>query len=118
LRALDPHAENPTIGDDLVLSGTKVKSRLFALLVIAVIAETVADAEHPVGITTAKPTEPRIDRNQRMTPATMVPPSLESDFPEVTVSVAPITQRSRAILAKTHHRPGTIVDFSAIFGDR
>lgn len=42
-------------------------------------------------------------------------PLAEPEFPEVEVSVAPITQRSRATLAKTHNRPGPC-DFSAIFG--
>ncbi|WP_170191906.1 hypothetical protein [Saccharothrix syringae] len=40
-----------------------------------------------------------------------------NEFPEVAVSVAPITQRSRATLAKTHNRPA-VANFADIFNGK
>lgn len=38
------------------------------------------------------------------------------DFPELTVEVSPIVERSRATFAKTHNRP-MIAEFTKIFSD-
>lgn len=38
------------------------------------------------------------------------------DFPELTVDVSPIIDRSRATFAKTHNRP-MIAEFTKIFSD-
>jgi len=39
-----------------------------------------------------------------------------ADFPEIEITVAPITERSRATFAKTHTRP-MIASFSEMLGD-
>ncbi|SDR99152.1 hypothetical protein SAMN04489751_0971 [Brevibacterium sandarakinum] len=38
------------------------------------------------------------------------------DFPELTVEVSPIVDRSRATFAKTHNRP-MLAEFTKIFSD-
>ncbi|WP_307316648.1 hypothetical protein [Microbacterium sp. SORGH_AS_0421] len=39
-----------------------------------------------------------------------------NDFPELTVEVSPIVERSRATFAKTHNRPA-IVEFTKLFSE-
>lgn len=41
---------------------------------------------------------------------------VEDEFPEVEIDVAPVTERSRAVFAKTHNRPAT-AKFTEIFDD-